>query len=197
MTSQGSSSFSIVTFQLLMSRTSEANSIGFQILLVSRGQPLATPTKGVWREAGSRAYVPTSDSTWVTLEQGRRHRYGRYGHGRTSFLRRKNGVAGILTYERVASYIQSFHLEASAGQSRDHNLNYSSESRAIESHAPGSLQLLGIQTWLLMSFLSPLLTCSYASSLRPTQFRISPFIASVSAEGIRTACNISCRCVLF
>ena len=36
------------------------------------------------------------------------------------FLRRKNGVAGILTYECVASYIQSFHLEASAGQSRDH-----------------------------------------------------------------------------
>ena len=33
------------------------------------------------------------------------------------FLRRKNGVAGILTYERVAS-IQ--RLEASAGQSRDH-----------------------------------------------------------------------------
>ena len=26
------------------------------------------------------------------------------------FLRRKNGVAGILTYERVASYIQSFLL---------------------------------------------------------------------------------------
>ena len=37
--------------------------------------------------------------------QGRRHQ----------FLRRKNGVAGILTYERVASYIESFHLEASAG----------------------------------------------------------------------------------
>ena len=31
------------------------------------------------------------------------------------FLRRKNGVAGILTYERVASYIQSFLLEVSAG----------------------------------------------------------------------------------
>ena len=27
----------------------------------------------------------------------------------------ENGVAGILTYERVASYIQSFLLEASAG----------------------------------------------------------------------------------
>ena len=49
--------------------------------------------------------------------QGRRHRYSWY-----QFLRRKNGVAGILTYERVASYIQSFHLEASAGQSRDHKV---------------------------------------------------------------------------
>ena len=29
--------------------------------------------------------------------QGRRQRYGRYGHGRTGFLRKKNGVAWILT----------------------------------------------------------------------------------------------------
>ena len=36
------------------------------------------------------------------------------------FLRRKNGVTGILTYERVAGYIQSSHHEVSAGQSRDH-----------------------------------------------------------------------------
>ena len=39
-----------------------------------------------------------------------------------------------------------------------------------------------IQTWLLRSFFSPLRTCSYASSLRPIQFRMRPFIACVSAE---------------
>lgn len=48
-----------------------------------------------------------------------------------------------------------------------------------------------------MSFLSPLLTWSYASSLRPMQFRISPFIASVSAEGIFVAGELNFQLHLF
>ena len=49
------------------------------------------------------------------------------------FLRKKNGVAGILTYERVASYIQSFLLEASAGQSRDHKASLDRASLGFKS----------------------------------------------------------------
>lgn len=38
-----------------------------------------------------------------------------------------------------------------------------------------------IQTWLRRSLRRPLLTNSYASSFFPRQFRVKPFIASVSA----------------
>lgn len=41
-------------------------------------------------------------------------------------------------------------------------------------------KVLRIQTWLFRSFRKPRRTRSYASSFRPRQFRVSPFIARVS-----------------
>lgn len=47
-----------------------------------------------------------------------------------------------------------------------------------------------IQTWLLRSFLRPFLTNSYASSFRPIQFNINPFIACVSIKHIECLISI-------
>lgn len=46
-----------------------------------------------------------------------------------------------------------------------------------------------IQTWLFTSLRSPLRTNSYASSFFPKQFKVNPFIASVSVRNIIYSCT--------